>query len=240
MYFQFWGGFCLFPFHSLVWLCPEYTWWNLEITGSFGTCGIRKGGKPSRARHGLGIRLLRIIGGSLKGRTVKSPKGTGTRPTTDRVREAIFNIIAPYIPDCVFLDLFAGSGAIGIEALSRGARQVVFVEKSRRAALGIKGSLAELGLVAQAEVITGDVWTWIPKLAGFDLVFADPPFDQGHVPRLLEAVRTSGVLKPGGLLVIEHSQRESPGGDLPGLALFRQRKYGSTKVSVFGKEEKES
>jgi 16S rRNA (guanine966-N2)-methyltransferase len=183
---------------------------------------------------------LRIIGGSLRGRVLKAPKGTATRPTTDRVRESIFNIIAPFIQGAYFLDLFAGSGAIGIEALSRGAKKVVFVEKSKRTASGIRANVQMFGLEDRAEVLVGDVWSHVPKLMDFDLVFADPPFDCGFVGPLLDLVETSGILKDQGFCIIEHSLKESPPQALSGLSLIRQRRYGSIEVSVFRKEEKQN
>src|SRR5580698_2494192 len=125
---------------------------------------------------------MRIIAGTLRSRTLQAPPGLATRPTSDRLRETLFNVLAPRIQGSAFLDLYAGSGAVGIEALSRGAARVVFVERAPAALAVLRGNLAKLGLTAGFRIHAGSVGTVLRRMkpdagAAFDLVYLDPPYD---------------------------------------------------------------
>jgi 16S rRNA (guanine966-N2)-methyltransferase len=175
---------------------------------------------------------VRIISGSRRGHRITAPKGAETRPTSDRAREAAYNLIGP-VDAAVVLDLFAGSGAMGLEALSRGATRCVFVESDRAACRVIQGNLDRLRL-AGAVVLCKDAFQALreEKAAGraYDLVLADPPYElwESLESRLGDAVRP--LLAPDGLLVVETSARTEP--HLP-FDLVTSRRYGSARITLF-------
>ena len=175
---------------------------------------------------------MRIIAGAHRGARITAPRGTGTRPTGDRAREAAYNLIGP-VDDGAVLDLFAGSGAMGLEALSRGARRCVFVESDRAACVAIRSNLERLRLTV-ALVLQKDVFHVLreERAAGrtYDLVVADPPYEEWAMleSRLGEAIPP--VLAEDGLVVIETSARTEPA--LP-LTLVTSRRYGSARITIF-------
>ncbi|HEX6989862.1 MAG TPA: 16S rRNA (guanine(966)-N(2))-methyltransferase RsmD [Bacillota bacterium] len=180
---------------------------------------------------------MRITGGEARGRPLRVPKAPGVRPTPDRVREALFSKLAPWLPGARVVDLFAGSGALGIEALSRGAAEVVFVDHDPRSAAVLAGNLRDLGYADRARILREDVFRAAPNTigqAGVDLVFADPPYDRAVAPRVVEAVAPH--LRPGAWLIIEHSAREELPDEVPGAPGCRRvdrRRYGDTAVSYY-------
>ena len=175
---------------------------------------------------------MRIIAGSRRGHTIQAPKGFDTRPTSDRVRENVFNIVAPWVEGARVLDLYAGSGAMGLEALSRGAEAAVFVESDAEAVRAIERNLDKLGL-SGARVVRLDAVTGLAQEAGarrkYDLVLADPPYSMTDYHSLFRYL--PGVLAEDGLLVFETAAKTEP--ELPGLTIRTSRKYGSTRVTVF-------
>jgi 16S rRNA (guanine966-N2)-methyltransferase len=178
---------------------------------------------------------MRIIAGERKGHTILAPKGHETRPTSDRVRENVFNIVAPWVEGARVLDLYAGSGAMGLEALSRGAQAAVFAEADSDAARVIERNLDTLRLTG-ATVLRLDATTALAQevAAGrkYDLVLVDPPYamtDYAALARYLPR-----VLADDGLLVLESAAKTEP--ELPELAVRTTRKYGSTRVTVFEHE----
>jgi 16S rRNA (guanine966-N2)-methyltransferase len=184
---------------------------------------------------------MRVIAGSAKGRLLKSIKGEHTRPTSDRVKESLFSILHPYLASSVVLDLFAGSGSLGIEALSRGAKQAVFVDNSRGAVEVIKYNLRITDLANKAQVIPGHFRKGIALFQKegfrFDLVFLDPPYNSGLVLEALEALIESSVLKNDGLVVAEHSVKEEMPSSVQNFLLKRSVEYGQTKLSFYRTEE---
>jgi 16S rRNA (guanine966-N2)-methyltransferase len=178
---------------------------------------------------------MRIIAGSRKGHTIQSPKGLDTRPTSDRVRENVFNIVAPWVEGARVLDLYAGSGAMGLEALSRGAQATVFVEADADAVRAIERNLDKLRLTG-ATVLRRDALTGLAQEAAasrkYDLVLADPPYAMTDYDALARYLPS--VLADDGLLVLESDAKVEP--ELPGLAVRTTRKYGSTRVTVFEHE----
>ena len=178
--------------------------------------------------------MTRVIAGTLGGRRLATPPGRDTRPTSDRVREALFNSLAGALPGARFADLYAGSGAVGIEALSRGATHALFVESSPKAAQVLRHNLAALGVAASAEVVTAPV---AKALAGgpaqpYDVVFADPPYDLpgAEVAALLRALVTGGWIAEDGIVVMERSSRSGSPVWAPGLTETRSRRYGETTL----------
>jgi 16S rRNA (guanine966-N2)-methyltransferase len=176
---------------------------------------------------------MRIISGAFKGRRLKTPTWEGVRPTSDKLRETLFNILAPRIEGARVLDGYAGTGAVGIEALSRGAAHVTFVEQDRRAARLIEENLAVCGVKADYTIETGDAVTVLRRLALvriFDLIWLDPPYDLTNVRDALETAATA--LDPAGLLVLERATRREP--DAPeSLARVRDVKSGDSTLSFF-------
>jgi 16S rRNA (guanine966-N2)-methyltransferase len=175
---------------------------------------------------------MRIIAGERKGHTIYAPKGRDSRPSSDRVRENVFNIVAPWVEDARVLDLYAGSGAMGLEALSRGAAAVVFLESDAEAVRAIERNLDKLRLTG-ATVLRADATTGLAHEATagrkYDLVLADPPYAMTDYDALARYLPR--VLADDGLLVLESAARTEP--ELAGLAVRTTRKYGSTRVTVF-------
>lgn len=177
---------------------------------------------------------MRVIAGSAGGRRLDVPAGTAVRPTADRVREALFSSLGPVVPDAAVLDLFAGSGALGIEALSRGAALAVLVERDRQAAAVAARNLTRTGLHARATLLRADAATYVrdPRGAPFDIVLLDPPYEQAtpDLYALVTALREAGGLAPDATVVLERDRRDATGDDEPPrfLALDRRRVYGDT------------
>ncbi len=170
---------------------------------------------------------MRIIAGRWKGRRLKPLRGKGTRPTTDRVRESWMAAVGQALEGATVLDLFAGSGALGLEALSRGAESAVFVERSRGALTTLRANIELLEAGSQTKVTTSDAMAFVDRLEGvtFDVAFADPPYGLGLALRLLETF----VARPfASQLWVEHRTTD-PISDLEGL---RQRRYGDTILSI--------
>lgn len=172
---------------------------------------------------------MRIIAGTHRGARIAAPRGIATRPTGDRVREAAFNLIGP-VEGAAVLDLFAGSGALGLEALSRGAVRATFVESDRAACRTISQNLEKLGLTG-ARVVCGEaVWTLRQETRAYDLVLVDPPYELWAElePRLADHL--ARVLAPAGLVLVETGAKTEPA--LP-LAQRTSRRYGSARLTVF-------
>lgn len=183
---------------------------------------------------------MRVIAGRFGGRRLQGPAHGGLRPTADRVREALFNILGPRAVGAVVLDLFAGTGSLGIEALSRGAIKAVFVERDRRALSLLRRNLADLALgPGEAEIVAAPVAAALPSLAGrfrFDLVFADPPYDAGLLRGTMTALAEARLLRPGGLAVLEHRTIDPPAAGGRWLCVDR-RVYGDTTLSFLAPQE---
>jgi 16S rRNA (guanine966-N2)-methyltransferase len=174
---------------------------------------------------------MRIVGGSLGGRVLRAPPGAATRPTSEKVREAIFNIL-PDVAGAHVLDLFAGSGALGIEALSRDAAHVTFVDFGKQPLQIIRGNLEELGLDPRATVVNGEAVAAAarPGPAPWDLVFIDPPYASDLAIRAAQAL---AHLAAGATIVIEHDRRHAPPEHLGSLVRSDERRYGDTLVSFY-------
>lgn len=176
---------------------------------------------------------MRVIAGSARSLPLKTVKGSGTRPTTDRIKETLFNMIAPLIPGCRFLDLFSGSGGIGIEALSRGAASAVFVEQERGALQVIRENLQFTRLAGGARVIPGDAVRAVISMDGereYDVIFMDPPYDHGLERRILEALSHGSLAGPDTLIIVEASaQTDFSYLDQLGFRIEKEKVYGSNR-----------
>ncbi len=171
---------------------------------------------------------MRIVGGTLGGRVLRAPAGRSTRPTSEKVREAIFNILGD-IEGARVLDVFAGSGALGIEALSRGAAHATFIDQDRAALKVLRANLAELGLEDRATVIAREAVAAVAAVEPVDLVFIDPPYASDLALRTAQALRVAA----GTRIVIEHDRRTVPPETVGSLLRTDQRRYGDTMVSFF-------
>ena len=178
---------------------------------------------------------MRVIAGTARSLPLKTVPGLSTRPTTDRIKETLFNILQPRLSGCRFLDLYAGSGAIGIEALSRGASSAVFIEKNAAAVRCIEANLAFTKLSERAEVLRTDVILGISSLESrkaetFDLIFMDPPYGTGEVERTLRKLCDSPLIHENTLIVCEESLRFdlSEISDLP-FAVVRDKRYKTNR-----------
>lgn len=180
---------------------------------------------------------MRVIAGTWKGRRLTAPTWEGLRPTSDKLRETLFNLLAPRVREARVLDGFAGTGAVGIEALSRGAAHVTFVERDRRAVWLVQENLASCDAQADYTIEAGDVTDVLRRLgaaAPFDLVFLDPPYDLPVIHDLLETA--AGCLAPDGLLVLERATRRNP--DVPpSLHRIRDVRSGDSTLTFFTHRE---
>jgi 16S rRNA (guanine(966)-N(2))-methyltransferase RsmD len=174
---------------------------------------------------------MRIIAGKYKGRRLKAPTWDGLRPTSDKLRETLFNILAPRIEGARLLDGYAGTGAVGIEALSRGAAHVAFVERDRRAVELIETNLAACGVSADYTIEARDLVAALRRSGGaYDVVWLDPPYDVADISGVLDAA--ARVLAPGGLVVLERATRREP--DVPAsLERVRDVKSGDSTLTFF-------
>ena len=178
---------------------------------------------------------MRIVGGKFKGRKLRSVRGTRTRPTADRTREAIFNIIAFQLQDVRVLDLFAGTGALGIEALSRGAQSAVFIDISKPSLSILRENLAGLCVESSTRIIRWDITANLNCLLSmpraFDLIFMDPPYNQNLIMPALGHLHASQSLDSDALVIVEHSSREPVEPDRLPFDIVDRRQYGKTLVS---------
>ncbi|MEJ6950866.1 16S rRNA (guanine(966)-N(2))-methyltransferase RsmD [Natronospora cellulosivora (SeqCode)] len=180
---------------------------------------------------------MRIIAGEAKGRKLKSIKGTTTRPTSDRVKEALFNIISPYLLSKKGLDLYAGFGGLGLEALSRGVESFFFVERDKRNCQVIKENINLSGFDNRATLKKMDVFDFISRTNDkYDIIFMDPPYKQGLVKKTIKAIIGNGILDNVAILVTEH-EADLNLEDIDVLKVIKSKSYGDTAITVFYKEE---
>jgi len=180
---------------------------------------------------------LRVIAGTAKKRRLKSPGNLPVRPTADRVKESLFNILTPRIPGCIFADLFAGTGGVGIEALSRGAGKVLFVEKDPRVVRLMTQNISLTGLNNGAEIMPGDVEQALRRAAQrhekFDIIFADPPYRQGLAAMVLNTLAKYPVWQVNTMIILESDANDELPEDTGVFALWRREKYGDTALSFY-------
>jgi 16S rRNA (guanine(966)-N(2))-methyltransferase RsmD len=182
--------------------------------------------------------MSRIIGGLGKGRRLKTPAGDATRPTGARVRQTLFDILAPEIPGCRFLDAFAGAGGVGLEALSRGAATVVLVDQSSAAVGALRDNVRLLAVAGgEARVYQQDARVALAGLARagetFDVIYLDPPYDSDLYEPLLEIVGAKGLLASGGAAVAEHFKKKALPERIGSLACTREAKVGDHRLSFY-------
>lgn len=180
---------------------------------------------------------MRIIQGEFRGRRITTPRGISTRPTPEMVREALFNILGEGVVGARVLDLFAGSGGLGFEALSRGAEQAVFVEKSPRALAALRRNAEAFGCKQRAWILEADAYRRIPALAGasFQIIFAAPPYDNLNAGGLLVGLARSNLLADSGVLIVQIPSELTALPAVKGLVLFDERRYGRNQLTFYEK-----
>jgi 16S rRNA (guanine(966)-N(2))-methyltransferase RsmD len=182
---------------------------------------------------------MRVIAGALKGRRLVTPRGATTRPTADRVRIALMDTLGPWLPDARVLDLFAGAGGVGLEALSRGAAHATFVERDPRALEALAENIRTLDLESRTHVVRGDVVRQLARLAAdgrrFEIVFLDPPYATDDGERTLAALGAGALLAPEGLVIAQHLTKRRPT-EYGVLRAFRDRRFGETTLTFFRAE----
>ena len=173
---------------------------------------------------------MRVIGGEFRSRRLKTLPGQETRPTPDRLRETLFDVLTPIIENAVFIDAYAGTGAVGIEALSRGARRAIFVEKQRAAVEIIRDNLAALGLDSRAEVFTGKAAAILERMKA-DIIFLDPPYEKAA--EYDAALTTLGAAPTSASVIVQHSSRVDLKEEYGSLRRYRVLKQGNNALSFY-------
>lgn len=179
---------------------------------------------------------MRIIAGESGGRRLTCPAGRGTRPTSDRVRESLFSILGPPKPETRVLDLFAGAGTLGLESLSRGATDAVFIEQDRAALRCLRSNIETLGYQGKSHLIPREAIRELerqPLEPGFDWIFADPPYASDLASRVLAVLSRRPLMRPGGVLIIEHDRRFPPDEAPSPIEKTESRRYGDTVLSLY-------
>ena len=176
---------------------------------------------------------MRVITGSARGRRLKTPENYDIRPTTDNVKESVFNIIQFDIEGRRVLDLFAGTGQLGIEALSRGARQCVFIDQRADAVKLIRENVEVCGLTDRAVIRSGDAMAYLKSGEKFDIIFLDPPYASGLLGKALEDIAAFDICREHGIIVAESAVETELPALAPPYSLYRQYRYGKIKLSVY-------
>ncbi len=180
---------------------------------------------------------MRVTGGIGRGRRLKAPAGSRVRPTSDKVKQALFNILGGKIEGAAFLDLYAGAGGIGIEALSRGAERVVLVDASRDSLNAARGNIEQTGFGDRADAVLSKAESYLKKPSGpYDIVFLDPPYAEELLP-LLELVGGAGVLNPDSIVIAEHFKKQASPEKAGKLSLVREARYGDTVLAFYALKE---
>ena len=185
---------------------------------------------------------MRVIAGKYKGRKLYSPEDSSVRPTTDKVKEACFSILTNELWDARVLDLFAGTGGLGIEALSRGASYCLFADASRKSLNLVKQNLEHCKVEEKTRLVAGDYSKVLKSLAGriedgleepFDIILLDPPYEAGFLDEVFRMIAEGGVLDPDGTIVAEHRKQVELSDELYGFTRTKERRYGVVKLSIY-------
>ena len=181
---------------------------------------------------------MRIISGIRRGHKLLEFDGGGVRPTTDRVKESVFNLIQEFVADAVCLDMFAGSGALSFEAISRGAKKAVLIDSDRRSVDIIRKNADALGFNESCDIINMSCFDYLKNADGkFDIVFLDPPYNKGFIEPALKAVTDGGFLAENGIVVLESDNTDFRA-ETEALWTYKQRRYGRTYITVYKSRKK--
>ena len=177
---------------------------------------------------------MRIISGNLKGRRLNTPKDNKIRPTTDKVKESMLSMIMPYIEDAIVIDLFAGTGNLGLEAISRGAKHCYFGDKARESLLLTKENIKYCGVENQSTLISGEFERVLERIhEKADLIFLDPPYKAGLIESCLRKIEELELLSDEGIVVIERGKRETLDNNIGSFTKIKEKRYGTILVSLF-------
>ncbi len=177
--------------------------------------------------------FLRVISGSVRGKKLLCAEGTDVRPTLDRVKESVFNMLAFDIPDACVLDLFSGSGSLGIEALSRGARHCTFIDNAEKSVAITKKNIESTHFDSLSTVLKCDSIDYISKTdKQFDIIFIDPPYESDLYFQALDKIRQKGILAENGLIVLEYDLELTPHFNTDGFEIIKDKKYGRVKILI--------
>ncbi|MBO4235400.1 MAG: 16S rRNA (guanine(966)-N(2))-methyltransferase RsmD [Firmicutes bacterium] len=178
---------------------------------------------------------MRIISGEYRGRKLETPINNDVRPTTDKVKEAMFSILMPYTEDAICLDLFAGTGGLGLEALSRGASYCVFCDKDRASISLIKENIRRCGAEAKSKVIQGDYMKALERATGkFDIIIIDPPYNSGIYEKCLSSIEKLDLLSDEGIIIVEHEKNGELSDYFGKYTKIKDRSYGKTILTLYG------
>ncbi|WP_243109364.1 16S rRNA (guanine(966)-N(2))-methyltransferase RsmD [Anaerophilus nitritogenes] len=181
-----------------------------------------------------------MISGSSKGMKLKAPKGENTRPTTDRVKESLFSMINSYLIDSFVLDLFSGTGGLGIEALSRGAEAAYFVDNNKMSIQVIKENIEHTGYKGKSDIFFADVGKMIKEFGQkekkFDVIFMDPPYLKDFIIPCIEDIYINKILQEDGIIVVEHDIEDLLPDQIQSLTKWKEKKYGNTLITIYSKE----
>lgn len=184
---------------------------------------------------------MRVISGKARGHTLKAPKGLNMRPTADRVKESIFNIIRAELYNSIVIDLFAGSGSLGIEALSRGAYKAYFIDNNKNSVQLIGQNLEKTGLINDSEIIHMEALNAIVRLSKHrvkaNIIFIDPPYLKGFIEPTLETILFYNILQPDGIIIVEHDIKDRVPDSVHELKKYRINRYGDIAISFYRLEE---
>ena len=183
---------------------------------------------------------MRITAGTMRGRRLRAPSGLELRPTSDKVKEALFNILSSQIEGATLLDLYAGTGGIGIDALSRGAQNVVFVENNKRHLQYLKKNIASISFEGKAEIFATAATDFLRKakkqMRSFDIIFVDPPYQSSEIEKILPMIQEGDMIVDQGLVVIEHFHKKTLPERVENLFSLKKYKYGETVLSFYAKK----
>lgn len=184
---------------------------------------------------------MRIITGIAKGRAIKAPEGQNTRPTSDRVKESLYNIISKKINGARVLDLFSGTGNLGLEALSRGAENCTFIEKNNDTYKILAYNIENLGFAANSELYKGDAFNILGTLQRnkkkYDIIFLDPPYGMGLIEKSINEINKLMLLEENGIIISESDEKDSVPENIVDIKVYRIEKYGRTKIYFWNKED---
>ena len=181
---------------------------------------------------------MRIIAGDFKGRRLFAPKDSRIRPTTDKVKESIFSMVSPYLEDAVVIDLFSGTGNLGLEALSRGAVRCYFGDKSRESLELTKQNIAHCGVQDRSVPILGEYEYVLRKVRErAELIFLDPPYKEGLMEDCIEMISELSLLSADGVIVAEHGAKDHLQDELSGFMKIKEKTYGTIAISIYGNRE---
>ncbi len=177
---------------------------------------------------------MRVIAGERKGHNLKTPEGLSTRPTSDKVKGSLFSMLHDFVYEKKVLDLFAGSGALGIEALSRGANSCVFLDTDSKARACIKDNLIHTKFTEKSEILNYDSILYLKTCSNtFDLIFIDPPYNKGLSGKALEIISERKLLNPGGYISVETDETEPPLPEYDGLLCVKNKRYGRISLKIY-------